>query len=242
MITKLYNGKVVIDFDSEKHIFWDKNSKRITGVTSVTSVIDKSRPLIFWAIGLMRDNLLQLKEKGLSISADQILEASKLHQVRKEEAADIGTKIHDWVEQWIKGKKPGAPEDPQVMNGINAFLKWVKETKIKLKCSETIVYSKKHDFVGIMDAEGEMDGADVIVDFKSSNAIYPEMLLQLSGYWLAREEEVGKKYTKGYIARFGKDTGDFDVIEILRKEHDKNIRAFLGALEIKKRLDQLKCQ
>ena len=239
MITKLYKGKVVIDFDPEKHIFWDKNSNRITSVTSCTGIIDKSRPLIFWAVGLMRDYLIQKEKDGFIIAEETIVEASKLHQVRKEEAADVGTKIHDWVELWIKGKHPEAPTEPQVMNGVNAFLKWVKETKIKLKNSETIVYSRKNDFAGIMDAEGKMDGAEVIVDFKSSNAIYNEYRYQLAGYWIAREEETKKKFDGGWIIKFGKNDGEFAATYIPRKEYEKDKVAFLAALAIKRRENEL---
>ena len=236
--TKLYKGKIEIEFDPDRHIF-TRNDERILGVTSCTGIIDKSRPLIFWAVGLMRDFLLNRRKEGFLISEDAIIEASKLHQVKKEEAANIGTKIHDWVELWIKGKHPEAPTEPQVMNGVNAFLKWVKETKIKLKCSETIVYSKKHDFAGIMDAEGKMNGGNVIVDFKSSNAIYNEYRYQLAAYWLAREEETKKKFDGGWIIKFGKDDGEFAATYIPRKEYEKNKVAFLAALAIKRREQEL---
>ncbi len=239
MITTLYKGKIVIDFDPEKHIFWDKQSNRIIGVTSVTGIIDKSRPLIYWAVGLTRDFLIEKLKNGFIIAEETILEAVKQHTIKKEEAADIGTKIHDWVELWIKGKKPEIPAESQVMNGVNAFLKWVKETKIKLRSSETIVYSKKHNFAGIMDAEGRMGKEEVIIDFKSSKAIYNEYRYQLAAYWLAREEETGKKFDGGWIIKFGKDDGEFAATYIPRKEYEKDKVAFLAALAIKLRENEL---
>jgi len=242
MITKLYQGKVVIDFDPEKHIFWDKNNQRILGVTSCTGIIDKSRPLMIWAVRLaidyLRNKWLGDKETPIITEEDFVI-ASKQHTIRKKEAADIGTKIHDWVELWIKGKNPEAPVEPQVMNGVNAFLKWVKETKIKLRNSETIVYSKKNDFAGIMDAEGKMGKENVIIDFKSSKAIYSEYRYQLAAYWLAREEETKKKFDGGWIIRFGKDDGEFTTTYIPRKEYEKDKIAFLATLAIKRRENEL---
>jgi len=230
---KLYNGKISIWFDEEKHIFTDKDGDRILGVTSITNIIDKSPVLIPWAIKMMGNYLVYYA--GQPITRELIDEAKREWRKVKEEAADIGSLIHEFAAQWITlKKKPEIPEDEQVRNGAIAFMKWVKDTGVEFDNSEKIIYSKKHNFAGILDADGHINKEHCIIDFKSSSGIYPEMYLQLTGYWLAREEETKIKYNKGYIVQFGKIDGEFHVVEITREEYKKNKEAFLAALTLKK--------
>jgi hypothetical protein len=119
---KLYKGTVPIKFITDyadKHEYYNEKDERLKGVTYFTGVIDKSRPLIMWAVGLSRDFLLDLLDKGKTISIDHILEASKQHTKVKEEAADTGKQIHAWISRWInKEKKNDIPDDPKVRQGI----------------------------------------------------------------------------------------------------------------------------
>ena len=244
---KFYGGTATIHFDEEKHQFFHYElQERIISVTSITGVIDKSRPLILWAVGLMKDFLVEVVESGKIVGIDHILEASKEHTKRKEKAADIGTQIHDWIEAWIKDEKTEIPKDPKVRNGITAFLEWINQEKLKLQHSEKVVYSKKYHYAGIMDAEGRKNGKLYVIDFKSSKrnkynntGFYNEQRYQIAGYRLAREEEMGKKYDGGILVRFDKEDGSFETLFIDQKEYEKDREAFLGALAIKNREKEL---
>lgn len=246
MITKLYDGTIELDFNETRHIF-TVNGKSVISVTGATSIIDKSRPLIYWAVGLAKDflmvNLKTMIEdtKGDQISA-LIEEAVKQHSIRKQQAGDIGTQVHNWAEAFIKAKTkkdyPEIPKDPKVYNGVSAFLKWVDEYDVKFISSERQVYSKKHKYAGIMDAEAIIHKKLCVVDFKTSKGIYPEMRFQVAGYQGAVEEETGKEYTGNkWLARFDKETGEFETHEFA--EHDKDFKAFLNALELRRRLKEL---
>jgi CRISPR/Cas system-associated exonuclease Cas4 (RecB family) len=238
---KLYQGKVTIFFDEERHQFSHEDGTPILGTTSVTGLIDKSAPLMAWATNNMALILNQNLEAGQVITPDHIDIAKREYRRLKKEAADIGSLIHEWAEKWITiKKKPEIPEDEKVRNGVIAFLKWVKDTGVEFNNSELVVYSKKHDVAGIMDADGRIGKKDCIIDFKSSKAIYNEMLYQLASYWMAREEETKKEYEIGYIVRFGKEDGEFGVTEISRKEYMKNREAFLGMLKVKRRECELR--
>ena len=70
----------------------------------------------------------------------------------------------------------------------------------------------------------------------------PEFALQTAAYQHARQEETGKRYRKRLILRLGKeprpDGGiDFEIHELKRFRDD--FKAFLGALSLKRRLEQL---
>lgn len=235
---KLYKNTIIIDFYADKHIYIERlTGDRPISVTGATSVIDKSRPLIFWAIGLMKDFLLEVSSNGETIGDNHILEASKQHTIRKDQAASKGSAVHDWIEEYIntklkKSKDPEMPKDAQVLNGVIAFLKWADEHKVKFIATEKIVYSRKSKYVGILDALVMVDKKLTLIDFKTSSGIYPEFFLQIAGYKAAYEEETGKEIKQCYIAHFDKNTAEFDITEL--KDYGKHLKAFLAALTIKK--------
>ena len=243
IITKLYGGKITLNFEEVPYHRFTINGRRIVSVTGATEIIDKSRPLMIWAVRLAKEFLMEKKIWKITDKGETLLlieEAGKQHTIRKKKAADIGKQIHEWIEGWIKKKNPDIPENEKVRNGVIAFLKWQKKHKAKFIESEKIVYSKKYDYAGICDAVATIKGKKYIIDFKSSNRIYNEHRYQLAGYWLALEEMTGKKFDGGLIIRFGKDTGEFENSDpITRDEYEKNKEAFLGALTIKKREKEL---
>ena len=246
MIIQLYNGTVQLEFDERYHSFKYKGQK-VLSVTAGTSVIDKSRPLIYWAVGLFKNHLMEnlnelIDDKKGGKIVELIEEASRQHSIRKKKAADIGTQVHEWAEQFIKAKtkkdQPEIPKDPNVFNGVSAFLKWVDEYDVEFLSSERYVYSKKYHYAGIMDAEGIIRGKKCVIDFKTSKGIYSEMRFQVAAYQAAVEEETGKQYSGNkWLARFGKEDGEFEAHEY--DDHDKDFKAFLAALSLRRRLKEL---
>jgi len=100
------------------------------------------------------------------------------------------------------------------------------------------MYSKKYKYAGIMDAEAIIKKKLCVIDFKTSKAIYPEMRFQVSAYQAAVEEESGKEYQGNkWLARFDKETGEFEVHEFA--EQDKDFKAFLATLDLRRRLKEL---
>ena len=243
--TKLYNGEIIIDFYEQRHWYKRRDTDEIlVSVTGATSMVDKSRPLIFWAVGLMRDHLLEIVENGQAVLTDHIIEASKLHAQRKEEAAAKGSEVHAWIENYINSKlkknvqRPAMPKDEQILNGVLAFLNWETEHKVRFLSTEKIVYSKKHNYVGLMDTKAKIDRKICAVDFKTSSGIYNEMRYQISAYRSADEEETGIKYDgPNWIIRFDKNTAEFEAYSFDEQAND--FKAFLGALAIKRREKEL---
>lgn len=203
---ELYKGKVKVKFFPNSHQYWI-NGKRAGGsVTSIIGVFDKSNALVSWATELFRDHLLDLTAKGVKIIEEHIFEGCNLHSQKKQEAADIGSKIHDWCDKYIRGEKPEMPEEKEVQIGVNAFLDWIDANKVKFISSERAVYSLKHNFVGKMDIEAKVNGKLVLIDLKSSNGIYNTMNMQTAAYVKADEEESGKEYKGRWILRLAKES------------------------------------
>ena len=109
IIAKLYDGTIELCFDENRHRFTINGNSVFPSVTGATGIIDKSRPLIYWAVGLAKDYLMGNLQvliddiKGDKIAA-LIEEAAKQHSIKKQAAADVGTQVHDWVERFIKAK------------------------------------------------------------------------------------------------------------------------------------------
>ena len=250
---KLYNDTIEITFYPDSHRFKLSGQRTyLPSVTSITGIIDKSRALIPWAvntdIGFIRQYLEE--KSGQKFSLEELLpvlqEAQNQHNVKKEEAASIGSQVHEFVEKFGLAKINGTDipdlsdiEDERVLNGINGFLDWYNSNNVKFIDTERLVFSKKYEFVGILDAIVEIDGKLVLLDYKTSKGIYNDMFYQISAYQLAYEEETGKELDKAMILHFNKETGDFATKEFSREDHLKNYPIFLSCLTIKIREKEL---
>jgi hypothetical protein len=203
--TSLYKGKINIKFFPDTHIYY-VNGKRKGSVTGALNIIDKSRALIPWAIGLYSDFLTE--RIGEKLTASMIAEGETLHSVRKKDAANVGTEAHDWIERFVGGENPEMPEDPRVVQAVNGFLNWVEEHDVRFSASEKVVYSMKHDYLGTMDAIATFGKGrkKYIIDYKASNGLYPGVALQTAAYMKADEEESGTTYHGRWAIRLSKET------------------------------------
>lgn len=212
-IQELYKGTIRLKFVEGNHSYWVAEKKggkwtpyrRVTGVTTFISIKDKSGPLKYWVAGLMSDFLQDVLQER-DVTKYDIEEARVLHTKRLEQAATTGTKVHDWIEQYIKGNKPTMPQEPGVLAGVNGFLDWQKGNKIEILESETQLYSKKYDYPGTADAIIRIGKKKYLLDFKTSTGIYNDVLMQTAAYTEAYEEMgLGKIYGR-YEVRLEKRT------------------------------------
>lgn len=219
----LYKGTVIGKLYPDSHRYYI-NGKPKTGSTTYIGIKDKSRALMTWKGQRVIDYLLKKLKKG-QIDERSIIIASYIDEIEKEEAADLGSAIHDWAEHYIKFKigeekeMPDMPEDKNILIGVNAFLDWEKEYKVKFISSERVVYSKKYDYIGKMDIEAKIDGDLCLVDLKSSNGLYNGVLMQTASYLKADEEESGRKYIGRWAIRLSKH----DEAEYFKREEQKKL-------------------
>lgn len=251
-IERLYGGEIEIEFTPNPYHTYKLvgTKERLISATAVCGVIDKSTPLILWAVGLAKDYMLEytISKNGELIAPDELLtviaEAAKQHTVKKEAAATTGGMVHEWIEAFIGSKLNGTPtpvqpEDEQVRNGVNGFLNWYLENDVVFEVSERLVYSRAHGFCGITDWVAKVNSVRTVGDWKTSKKIYDENRLQLAGYWGCIDEEdaclgVSERVEQGIILHCDKETGEFDALTITREEYERDYQVFLAALEIKK--------
>ncbi len=241
--TKLYNGEVELLLDTFKHIY-TFNGKKVTSVTQALNVINKPA-LVAWAANSAIEYVSLQIEPGKSydeLQLQAIFEAGrKNHYQKKTEAGDIGSFIHKWVEQYIKGENPAMPVNPDLQDAVGRFMGWVKKHNVNFLLSEQQIYSKKYNYTGTLDFICKIDNKMYIGDLKTSSGIYPEFLIQTAAYRFARVEEYPKEnYVGQLILRIGKD-GSFE-FALLRDDawFTKMFVAFLAALKLQESLERIK--
>lgn len=230
---ELYGGEVQLDFDEKKHVY-TVDGKKTPSVTGITGLIDKSGPLMWWGIGQCIEWVQHnLPDFDLSdeVAATQFWhDAHRAHLRSSKRAIDIGNLAHAWIEDYLAGKSPDLPKNPELRSTIDSWLEWASDTGLVAYDLEFKVYSQEHGFAGTADYDGMVGKDRAIVDWKTSKAIYPEYELQLNAYRIAREEELDVEYDAVYCVALPKDGGKIKV-----KRYEPSARAekgFLGALDL----------
>jgi len=229
----------IVKFDSEKHRYY-VDDEHYPSVTTILSVIDRSAPLMNWAVRMavsyIGNNLDRLRGSLNESKAMAILTEAKGEAQRiKQEAADTGTKIHDIIHR-LEIKKETIPMDlleEPVRNGVNAWLKWKKDTGFEGEQGEFIIYSKSHKFAGTVDLLGTIGDKRVMADLKSGGH-YSTHFLQLAGYNLAyKEMNPDENIDEHWLIYLDKETGALKTV-LLEKTEDieylKNV--FLAAQKV----------
>jgi len=242
---KVING-VEVTFYPNSHQYKIKG-KNIPSVTTITSMIDKSRPLLKWAENLSREFLMQYL--NVPLEQNTIESAVTQYSIKKDKAADEGTQVHDWISQFINSKlnpdKVPMPdldiESPAVMNGITGFLKWFNQNNITFLESEKMVYSKKHNYIGTFDVLMTVNNRLVLGDWKTGKDIRPEFKLQLSAYHQAlKEERIDIVVDEYMILHFDKESAGFKVVTF--KPDKSHFKHFNNLLKLRKFLSDVQNQ
>jgi hypothetical protein len=180
--------------------------------------------------------------------SDIVRRAVDYHNQIAAEAADIGTIIHQRIEEFFKAKVEGAFEKCAAMltqkvgadiaAPWSAFVDWQAEHRVDPIFMEKVVWHAEEPFyAGRLDLYGEVDGRLVVMDTKSSGAIYHEMLLQAVAYAEAlkscggppgnSQESFKLKVEGASILRLDKVTGMPEYLEIPDDEYPLLAAQFL---------------
>lgn len=173
-----------------------------------------------------------------------VLDAKTAHKDKLEDAGEVGHTAHAWIENYIKsviaGDEPRRmellakfPEDERASNCCMAALDWMRAHNVRWISTERKIYSRRFKYAGTMDGLCKVDSCSdpaccphhfvdrlTIADWKTSNYLYPEYLLQTAAYAKAFNEETIDTWNHGdpemllatdrWVIRLGKDDGEFD--------------------------------
>jgi len=193
-----------------------KNAKGedVPGTTTVLSILAKPA-LIPWAwnLGIQGIDYRKVSDK----------------------AKDVGTLAHYLIECDIKGIKPNTSEYSKVVidKAENAYLAWL-EWKKEFGEIETVASEEQlvcDSFGGTVDWVIKKGSDFILIDFKTSKAIYLEMKIQISAYkYLWNFNHFDKKIETCYILRIGKENAEFEPQKY--SNLDKEFKLFMSLLDV----------
>lgn len=222
-----------------RHLY---DGKPLIGVTTALGIISKGDGLIQWGVNQAIDQISTQLQGDLSVEQVQSIlwSAKSAWRTKRDEAADIGSQAHNWIELYLRGNNPEWPEHPQVRNSCEAAVKWIDKHKWQTVEIEKQVYHPRYGYAGILDWWALIDGVPAVPDWKTSKGIYSSYRYQTAAYVKAIEEETGERIKERWILRIDKNTGEFEDLRIPNKELAPDFRAFKNALELYKREQELK--
>jgi len=167
-------------------VYKDINGKRLPGCTTITGILAKPA-LIDWAWRLGIDGLDYKKYT--------------------DDLANVGTLAHEMIQSHFTGEKLDLNEFSKndidrAENALISFYNWIDTMPIKPILNEAQLTNG--DFGGTVDMLAEIDGRNVLIDFKTGSGIYDDMGYQLAGYKILLESN-GHKVDQAMIVRVGRD-------------------------------------
>lgn len=188
----------------------NKDGERVVGVTTVIGRFKDSGGLLYWAF-----------DQGKAAERGEI---NNLYD-KRDEAADSGTLAHTLIELNNNGELTEPPKAidlitkykvseevaKQALNGYEQYLKWASMTKLEIIEQEMPLISEKYQYGGCPDGIGRANGELCLIDWKTSNSVYQDYLIQLAAYKQLWEENYPDRLLTGgfHLCRFSKSFGDF---------------------------------
>lgn len=136
--------------------FWqNRNSDKlkdghIVSVTEALSILDKSGPLMWWAVNCMRDRFYELMKdftgarSGISFTDAQVVgwieDARKNFRKVSQKAMNIGSAVHTAIENYLRTGIEPKIENDQILAGFIAFLEFQDQHNLKPLDLEVTIY------------------------------------------------------------------------------------------------------
>jgi hypothetical protein len=197
-----------------------------------------------------------------------VIAAKSAHRDKLEDAGEVGHTAHAWIEAHIKREIAGdlvgshlspMPTDERASNCCRAALSWMQRHNVRWFCTERKIYSRTYQYAGTMDGTALVDSCDdpqccphafkdrlSVIDWKTSNGLYVEYLLQTSSYMQAtNEQELFEKgsdarlATDRWLIRLGKDDGEFETWHCPVETFVEDFNGFLHALNLSRTIEAL---
>lgn len=184
-----------IRYEEKEHKYFRISDNKLLGGISSISELAKSKDsgdyLSQWKVNEALEYLRKLMVGEKMINCAYLIQEFKnakyAFKNKSKEATDIGTKIHNILEDYIRCKlsnKEYVWVEYKITNVFKSdFLKWEKDNKVEWIATELLVGDPDNlEIAGRLDALAIVNGKLTIVDFKVANTISPNYYIQLSGY------------------------------------------------------------
>lgn len=235
--------------------FYKINGDKVPSVTTVLGVIDKSGPLVGWAVRETCD-YIEKKVDTEYIPFAQVIAMARKEATRiRDEAGDVGIDVHHAIQTWVKLKTMNGADDydpgftePRRKKAWEAFLAWAKKVNLRPIRTEQTVFNPTHMYAGTLDLVAvitlpewaEKKGKKsrmFVIDVKTSKAYYP---IPMGPQVVAYEKCFHPKEFDGVgLLHLSKDTGE-PTFHDLTPHKRKFWSVFLAARQLFKTLELAK--
>lgn len=213
-------------------------------VSQLCGILDKPQ-LVPWAAKMTAQAVASAWQPGVAYSASQIeeicMEAKKAHRVAKDSAGDLGTRVHLIVGAYVEGQlMPDGISDPGEKKSLENFIRVTQGWE--WLGSEITLVSEEHRYGGTADAIARINGVVHMIDFKTSNSVYPTYSMQCALYAKGTPDDpalqaVWKEIKEARILHWNKEFFTWEVLERNIEEQYPYIPAFVACAAWKKRFE-----
>lgn len=190
-------------------VYKTSDGKRVPGVTTILSRFKDSGGLIHWAWEQGRDGKDYRESRDQAASAGHIAHAmieAHIHgeQFSEPSLADLGLPDSpEGEEQWEEAMS-------KAKHAYEQFLEWRESTKFEIIATEVPLVSERYRFGGTIDAIAVINGKVSLLDWKSSNAVYGDYIVQVGAYrQLWEEHNPEQLIARAHLLRVAKDADAF---------------------------------
>ena len=173
-LTNKLNNTIEYDSNAKGYRYYvDGNPK-----SSVTTVIGKYKDTGAFSFRKRDKCLMALKNKLLSENkpldeVNTLIEDIKREGQKLEEIdMNIGSNMHEFIELYLKDKKPALSNEQPLQRMQQLFMDWWPKQNFIVKAIELPLYSPKYDRAGCLDilvTKKNWNGKLALMDFKTSN-------------------------------------------------------------------------
>lgn len=241
-VKRIETDQGTLSFDPDGHTY-TLEGKKLTSSTDVTGILDKSGPLMGWAVKetakSMRNQLDPDTEYTKNEIEEMIKNAKGARWRTSQEALNIGSRLHRFAENHIKdiieggdGLEEDLPDQPEVLEAAVEFLDWSdKHVEEWIASEEVVLIDTPFEPVGgTFDAIADTDYGRLLIDFKTSKGVYESHVLQLGGYYHGATECLGYDIDGICVLRCPKDEADVETwIETEKKQILDHAKSFVRA-------------
>lgn len=243
-----------LTFNAKNHRY-KLDDKPVTGVTTIIGATDPKTALMDWygrmVAEYVHDNPLEVERlreqppvlyRGKERPA--LVEAlRKVPYTIKDEAAERGTAIHDLGQRYLEGEELQIPTEHETPT--LGLIELVDQLELEPLVLEHSMASREHWYSGRVDFIGTSPylngGEPVLIDWKTSNGVYPTVAMQAAAYARAEfhvtDEEPNvelevPEITATYVAHIHHSYTELRPLATSPEEIDKHFSVFLKALQL----------
>ena len=216
------------------------NGEPVKGVTTLIKGGVPAPALMYWAADETARFAVEHPElitKGGIRAWDRIRRSPWKERDRK---AVRGTKVHAYAEALVRGDRVEVAE-PELVGYVDACLSFFTDHEVKPLHSEATVASVRWMYAGTMDLIADSIHGLMLVDYKTTGAVYVEAALQLAAYrhaeWLVIPDGSVRPmpFVDFTAVCLLHDDGTYELVPVDSSE--ETFRTFLYAAQVACRLD-----